>query len=365
VNKSFAFACLAALTTAPATLPVHAHFKLIKPASWLKEDNLGGPQKGSPCGPGSSGPLGDDVSPVPESAAVTEVHAGDTITVDMQETIYHPGYFRIALAENRDDFTIPPVDDPNSCAFDLEKVPTGAHDNVLMDGLFKIEPMSGANRHLTQDVKLPDQPCDNCTLQIVQVMLNHGLSSCYYYHCANLKILPATGPAAAGSGGSAATSGTGGASAGATAGAGGIAVAGSSGSAAGSSAAAGGGSLGVDAPVAGAATGGSSSTAAGRPATGASAGATAAGTGSITNSATGAGTNATSLPAAGRSASASTAGGAAPSTVSTPTPAPAPAPAPAASSSSCSVSEAGGSRTSLIFVMVAITLLGARRRRRA
>lgn len=200
--KSIALACLLTLAGASSA---YAHFKLLSPDSWLKEDSVGGPQKGSPCGPGNTGLLGDDVTPIPTSGAVTEVHAGDTITVKIQETVYHPGYFRIALAEKRDDFTIPAVDNPMSCAFDLNKVPTGAHDNVLADGLFKVESMSGSNRMLMQDVKLPDKACDKCTLQVVQVMLNHGLNSCYYYHCADLKILPAgaTGSAAAGSGGSA------------------------------------------------------------------------------------------------------------------------------------------------------------------
>lgn len=204
--KLIALACLITLAGASSA---HAHFKLLSPDSWLKEDSAGGPQKGSPCGPGNTGLLGDDVTPIPTSGAITEVHAGDTITVKLQETVYHPGYFRIALAEKRDDFTIPPVDDPSSCAFDLEKVPTGAHDNVLADGLFKVEAASGSNRMLMQDVKLPDKACDKCTLQVVQVMLNHGLNSCYYYHCADLKILPAGSSPAAGSGGAESAAGMG------------------------------------------------------------------------------------------------------------------------------------------------------------
>ena len=212
--KHLPFAGAVLLASASYAPSVHAHFKLLSPSSWLKEDDLGGPQKGSPCGPGGTGLLGDDVSPVPLSNAMTEVRAGDTVLVDIQETIYHPGYFRIALAEKREDFAIPPVDNPMSCAFDLDKVPTTPHDNVLLDGLFKVETMSGALRRLKQEVKLPDEPCEKCTLQVIQVMLNHGASSCYYYHCADLKILPAANGAAGASGAAAAgrgsTSSTGG-----------------------------------------------------------------------------------------------------------------------------------------------------------
>ena len=62
----------------------------MKPTSWLKEDPSavagGGPQKGSPCGPGGY----DDVQPVPVSGAITEFHAGETIEVDWVDTIAHP-----------------------------------------------------------------------------------------------------------------------------------------------------------------------------------------------------------------------------------------------------------------------------------
>jgi MYXO-CTERM domain-containing protein len=183
------------LAASAATSQVHAHFNLLKPASWLKEDSLGGPQKGRPCGPGSL----DDVQPTPLSDAVTTVHAGDTIQVELQETINHPGYFRVSLAADRASFTDPPLTDATACSLDLDSVPTGAHDNVLMDGIAKSASLA-PNRHIMQDVKLPDEPCDNCTLQVLQVMKDHGPPNCFYYHCAVLKILPAEG-SAAGSGG--------------------------------------------------------------------------------------------------------------------------------------------------------------------
>jgi hypothetical protein len=97
-------------------VPASAHFKLLKPASWLKEDSTGGPQKGSPCGPGGTGFLGDDVQPVPTSGMITEYKAGEEIDIELDETIPHQGYWRIAIAKDRSEFTIPPVDNPMSCA---------------------------------------------------------------------------------------------------------------------------------------------------------------------------------------------------------------------------------------------------------
>src|SRR6187402_2422236 len=77
-----------------------AHFKLLKPTSWVNEDDVGEPQKSPPCGAPSD-------ATAPKSGAVTTFRAGETITVEWQATIAHPGYFRIALAENRADLKDP------------------------------------------------------------------------------------------------------------------------------------------------------------------------------------------------------------------------------------------------------------------
>jgi MYXO-CTERM domain-containing protein len=185
--------------------PVHAHFKVLKPASWLNEDQLGGPQKGSPCGPGNSKLfIGDDVKPVPVSNAATTFQAGETITVELQETIYHPGYFRISLAKTRaaeattTHFPDPALTDLQDCHYDRSAVKTVPHDNVLADGLFMAEGDEGTNRSLMQAVKLPSEPCEHCTLQIVQVMEGHPGASCFYFHCADITILPAAANSADG-----------------------------------------------------------------------------------------------------------------------------------------------------------------------
>jgi hypothetical protein len=189
------------------TQPANAHFKLLRPASWLNEDATGGPQKGSPCGPGNNRPLfGDDIQPIPASAAVTTFHAGETITVQWQETIYHPGYFRISIAPTEAaaattaHFPDPPLTDLQDCHYDNAAVQTGPHDNVLADGLYMASGQEGAIRTLEQDVRLPDAPCDRCTLQVMQVMEGHPGASCFYFHCADLTILPAVS-GAAGAGG--------------------------------------------------------------------------------------------------------------------------------------------------------------------
>ena len=79
---------VAAVVAAPA---VNAHFKLLEPASWLVEDDRGDPQKLFPCG----GTLADPGEP---SGAMTAVTGGSQLKIVINETIFHPGHYRIALA---------------------------------------------------------------------------------------------------------------------------------------------------------------------------------------------------------------------------------------------------------------------------
>jgi hypothetical protein len=186
---------LVTLSTLTCARPAAAHFQLKKPTSWLKEDAAGGPQKGSPCGPGGY----DNVTPTPTSGAVTEFHAGDTIEVDWVDTIAHPGYFRIALAQNRDDLKNPTIVQDATCNFDESMVPKTASGNVLADGVhFRTRNgfSAPAGTMFSQMVTLPNTPCDKCTLQVMQIMENdiQSLSHCYYFHCADIKILPAGAP---------------------------------------------------------------------------------------------------------------------------------------------------------------------------
>jgi hypothetical protein len=168
-----------------AAAPASAHFKLMKPTSWLKEDQSaiggGGPQKGG--------------QPIPTSGVVTEFHAGDTIDVEWIDTIAHPGHFRIALAGDRDDLKNPTIVQDASCNYDESMVPKAASGNVLADGVFfrsRTGFNDAAGKTFTTRVTLPDEPCDKCTLQVMQVMESDikALSNCYYFHCADIRILP-------------------------------------------------------------------------------------------------------------------------------------------------------------------------------
>src|SRR5687768_16663428 len=89
---------LAALVLAGALIVAiapgaRAHFKLLEPQGWLVEDDRGDPQKIASCG-GTSANAGIPIN------VVNKIQGGQKLHIKIQETIYHPGHYRIALAVN-------------------------------------------------------------------------------------------------------------------------------------------------------------------------------------------------------------------------------------------------------------------------
>src|ERR1017187_5658996 len=123
-----------------------AHFRLIEPASWLQESQIGDPQKMAPCG-------GTSADPGKPSGAVTNVQGGEKLHIKLRETVFHPGFYRIALAVNsRDELppdpvvkTEPTTNGPRSVSAAIQYPPTSP---ILADGLF---PPNAAATFLTPD----------------------------------------------------------------------------------------------------------------------------------------------------------------------------------------------------------------------
>jgi len=178
--------CLLALGVILAPF-AEAHFRLLEPQSWLVENNLGDPQKLGPCG-GTSANSGTPTN------AVTKMQGGQKLHIKVQETIFHPGHYRVALAVHS-RAELPP--DPEVTTRDTGRGPwsvsaliqNSVRLPVLADGLFV---------HTTRqtgpfetDIQLPNITCDKCTLQIVEFMAEHGLNpdgGYSYHHCADLQI---------------------------------------------------------------------------------------------------------------------------------------------------------------------------------
>ncbi len=130
---------------------------------------------------------------------------GETIDVSLNEFIPHPGYFRIAFDQDGDDsFANPKTVDPiNRECMNDPRDKCGASDfynneTVLMDNL---DPhLRGPVKKYNWKVTLPNVACDNCTLQIIQVMTDafpiHApydpayTSEDIYYQCIDLVLKP-------------------------------------------------------------------------------------------------------------------------------------------------------------------------------
>jgi hypothetical protein len=291
-----------------STDEAHAHFTLLEPASWIEEDADGDPQKGGPCGPRA----GESHTP---TDMITTYTAGQKVMVKWEETVPHPGHFRIALAENRDDLVDPVIQydglcNPTSPIQFSDELP------VLADNVHPRTSTAGTGPMFMHEITLPSgMTCEKCTLQVIQFMTAHT-PSCYYYHCADIKIV-----AAAGTGGASGAAGT-------------------------SNAGSGGGAAGRGASGMGAGTGGA-----------------AAGTGAQIPTPTGGGGGAGGMPAggtgttggmpalAGTTGGAPLTGGVGGGTGST-----------SSASSSCGVSDGSGSHVGAAFATLALPFLAARRR---
>jgi MYXO-CTERM domain-containing protein len=166
---------IAALFTAGGA---RAHFVLKTPTNWMTLDVSGSPQKVGPCG---------NEAPQNPSNAVTSYQAGDTVMIQLDETVFHPGHYRVALAPTQADLPPEPVVTPTAqdqCASAaVEPNPTLP---ILADDLLDHSaPFSGTQ---TIMVTLPaNPPCTNCVLQVLEFMSSHG-APCFYHHCANITI---------------------------------------------------------------------------------------------------------------------------------------------------------------------------------
>lgn len=140
----------------------HAHIQLSFPLQRYTD------QKSGPCGRALNDGRGETVN---------VFTPGQTITVTWTETVNHPGHFRIAFdADGQDAFYDPPTED--TCDTDMP---------ILADCIADT-PGGGESSF---DITLPNIECENCTLQVIQVMTDKppfGDGNDMYYQCADLAL---------------------------------------------------------------------------------------------------------------------------------------------------------------------------------
>jgi uncharacterized protein (TIGR03382 family) len=168
------------LVTAQSSL---AHFYLEAPPSAFAQNVLGDPQKAPPCG---------NVNGTPATNVVTTYEAGQTISIQFRETIFHPGHYRVALGVTG-PMSLPaePLVTPGLTDCGSTTIQNPPAFPVLADGaLLHTRAFSGAQSF---QVTLPSNvTCTNCTLQVIQFMSQHGLNvpgGCFYHHCATINVV--------------------------------------------------------------------------------------------------------------------------------------------------------------------------------
>lgn len=168
---------LALLAFAPSA---DAHIRLLSPAPRYEITGFDTGIKSCPCGLGSSNRtcnLATDASDPDRSENVLRVEAGSQLTLRFDEYVDHTGSFRVAfdpdgadMADFNENILVPIVADPTNASGMIWEIP----------------------------VTIPEEPCDNCTLQLIQAMHGDtttpvedpaGLST--YYTCVDLEIVPA------------------------------------------------------------------------------------------------------------------------------------------------------------------------------
>jgi hypothetical protein len=164
-------ASMAALAAVFSGVSASAHISLERGGTHKSRYGDGhADQKEAPCGR-------------PNGARGTNVYTyepGETITIELSEYIPHPSYYRIAFDQDGDDDfmdprSIRPIDPARACPFNAADK-CGEQD--LYNNASVLPNMDYLEPHLASEVKpkytfevtLPDVECDNCTLQIIQVM---------------------------------------------------------------------------------------------------------------------------------------------------------------------------------------------------
>ncbi|MFZ5893485.1 MAG: SCE4755 family polysaccharide monooxygenase-like protein [Myxococcota bacterium] len=227
-NRAPKVAVAAAFTLIAVLAPrsTRAHFTLHAPASWANQDAVGNPQKSAPCGQADPG------MPAVATGKVTAFSPGETITIIIDETVFHPGHYRVALAvEDRGELPMDPPVTAGTTPCGSTVIEANPSFPILVDGALKHSAPFTSPQSF--QVTLPSNvTCARCTLQVVEFMSSHDLNNpggCFYHHCADISIQAQAGNTSGGAANEGGASASGGALSmgGASAGRGGAAMGGS------------------------------------------------------------------------------------------------------------------------------------------
>lgn len=160
-----------------------AHFHLDAPPPSAVQSTTGDPQVSAPCGPNGPGT---------PTNAVTTVMAGSTMTLTINETIDHPGHYRVAMAQDASGLPADPPVTPGTTPCGSVPIEASPSLPLLADGVFVHT--SGFSGPQTAQIPIPaGMTCNNCVVQVLEFMSNHA-QTCFYYHCATVNVITEAAP---------------------------------------------------------------------------------------------------------------------------------------------------------------------------
>jgi hypothetical protein len=117
--------------------------------------------------------------------AVSTFRPGETIDVEWDVYVQHVSYFRISFDGDGDDSFSSRTTAPSDPARDdLTRLEPGSGEVILG----YIEDRTASVDHVLRRVTLPNEPCDNCTLQITQFTYGLPVKDAVYYQCVDLVL---------------------------------------------------------------------------------------------------------------------------------------------------------------------------------
>lgn len=103
--------------------------------------------------------------------------AGSQLTVRWEETINHPGRYYISFSPSGDQ------------GFEQNRLATVVDTQNMPIGV-------GPNHQYSTVITVPNTPCTNCTLQMIQSMEENPQAPTFYYSCADIQIVSQGTPTA-------------------------------------------------------------------------------------------------------------------------------------------------------------------------
>ncbi len=155
---------MACLLMAVLTANVAVGHARLKPSSTTPPRNNSTGLKSPPCGG------------IARTSTPKTYKPGEEIEVQWEETINHPGYFKVSFSKENDANFEEYVLIPNF---------VDNQDAPIANGVY--HPFSAK-------VKLPNISCETCTLQLIQYMTENPANPSLYYSCSDIRLSDTPGP---------------------------------------------------------------------------------------------------------------------------------------------------------------------------